>query len=98
VKTMIIALSAAALIAAAPAVLAKNVSSKVPDQQHKVFKKRPQVVTGYAPWRVVHTKDVKTGYPAASSYPPSAPKDYTYENSRAAGGGGGGGGGGGSGM
>ena len=94
VKTTIIALSAAALIAAAPAVLAQNVSSKTPDQQHKVFKKRPQVVTGYAPWRGVQTKGVKTGYPGASSYPPSAPKDYTYENSRNAGGGGGGGGGG----
>ena len=52
------------------------------DQQHRVFKKRPQVVTGYAPWRVVHAKGVKTGYPGASSYPPSAPKDYTYDNSR----------------
>ena len=93
-KTTIIALSAAALIAAAPGVLAQNVSSKTPDQQHKVTKKRPQVVTGYAPWRVVHAKGVKTGYPGASSYPPSAPKDYTYENSRNAGGGGGGGGGG----
>jgi hypothetical protein len=41
---------------------------------------------------------VKTGYPGASGYAPSAPKDYTYDNSRNAGGGGGGGGGGGSGM
>jgi hypothetical protein len=97
-KTMIIVLSVAALIAAPPAALAQNVSSKTPDQQHKVFKKRPQVVTGYAPWRVAHTKGVKTGYPGASSYPASAPKDYTYDNSRNAGGGGGGGGGGGSGM
>ena len=87
-KTTIIALSAAALIAA-PVVLAQNVSSKTPDQQHKVTKKRPQVVTGYAPWRVVHAKGVKTGYPGASSYPPSALKDYSYDNSRNAGGGGG---------
>jgi hypothetical protein len=92
VKTTIIALSAAALIAAAPAVLAQNVSSKTPGQQHKVFKK-PQVVTDYAPWRALHAKGVKTGYSGASSYPPSAPKDYTYDNSRNAGGGGGGGGG-----
>ncbi len=89
-KTMIIALSAAALIAAAPAVLAQNVSGKTPSQQHKVFK-RPQIVTDYAPWHVVHAKDMKTGYPAASSYPPNAPKDYTYNNSRNGGGGGGGG-------
>ncbi len=88
-KTAIIVLSAAALIAAAPAVLAQNVSSKTPAQHHKVFKKRPQVVTGYARWPVVHATGVKTGYPAASTHPPSAPKDYTYDNSRNAGGGGG---------
>jgi hypothetical protein len=88
--TMIIALSAAALIAAAPAVLAQNASSKISGQQHKVFKKRPQVVADYAPWHVVHANDVKTGYPGASS----APKDSTYDNSRNGGGGGGGFGGG----
>ena len=90
-KTMIIALSAAALIAAAPAVLAKNVSSKVPDQQHKVFKKRPQVVTGYAPWHEAHARGVKTGNLGASSYPPSAHNDNSYDTSRNAGGGRGGG-------
>jgi hypothetical protein len=89
VKTAIIALSAAALIAAAPALLAQNVSSKAPGQRHKVFKKRPQIVTDYAPSHVVHAKDMKTGYPGASSYPPSAPRDYTYDNSRNGGGGGG---------
>ena len=92
VKTTIIAFSAAALIAAAPAVFAQNVSSRTPVQHHKVFKKRPQVVSGYAPWRVVHAKGM-TGYPGAFGYAPSVPKDYTYENSRNAGGGGGGGGG-----
>ena len=92
-KTAIIALSAAALIAAAPAVFAQNVSSRTPAQHHKIFKKRPAVVSGYAPWRVVHAKGVKTGYPGAFGYAPSAPKDYTYELSRIGGGGGGGGGG-----
>jgi hypothetical protein len=92
VTRTIIALSAAALIAAAPVVLAKNVSSKTLSQQHIVFKKRPQVVTGYAPWLVVHATGAKTGYSGASSYPPSGPKDYTYDNSRNGGGGGGGGG------
>ncbi len=87
----IIALSAAALIAAAPAVFAKNVSSKTLSQQHIVFKKRPQV---YAPWHVAHAKGVKTGYLGASRHTPSALKDYSYDNSRNAGGGGGGGGGG----
>jgi hypothetical protein len=88
-KTAIIALSAVALIAAAPAVLAQNVSSKTRDHRHQVFKKHPQGVSGYAPWRVMHANGVKTGYPGASGYTPSAPKDYTYENSRNAGGGGG---------
>jgi hypothetical protein len=88
-KTTIVALSAAALIAAAPAVLAQNVSSKEPDQHHKVFKKRPKVVSGYAPWHAVHAKSVKMGYPGAFGYAPIAPKDYTYELSRIGGGGGG---------
>jgi hypothetical protein len=48
VKTRIIALSAAVLIAAAPAVFAKNVSSKTPSMQHKVSKKHHPAVTNYA--------------------------------------------------
>jgi hypothetical protein len=90
-KTVIIALSAAVLIAAAPAVLAKNVSGK-PDQQHHTSKKHPRVVSGYAPRHAMHAKGL-VGYPGAFGYAPSGPKDYTYENSRNAGGGGGGGGG-----
>ena len=89
-KTTIVALSAAALIAAAPAALVQNVSSRTPDQHHKVFKKRPQGVSGYAPWRVVHATGVKMGYPGAFGYAPTVPRGYTYENSRNAGGGGGG--------
>jgi hypothetical protein len=92
-RTTIITLSAAALIAAAPAVLAQNISSKTRDQHHQVSRKHPQAVSGYAPWRGMHANGVKTGYPGASGYAPSAPKDYTYDNSRNAGGGGGGGGG-----
>src|SRR5215469_7715488 len=86
-KTTIVALSTAALIVAAPAVLAQNVSSKTPDQHHKVFKKHPKVVSGYAPWHA----SVKMGYQGTFGYAPSAPKDYTYEQSRMGGGGGGGG-------
>lgn len=92
-KKTIIALFAAVLITAAPAMHARNLSTKTPEQ-HKVFKKRHQIASGYAPSRVMHASGVKTGYPA-SSYAPGAPKDYTYDNSRNAGGGGGGGGGGG---
>ena len=90
----IIALSAAALIAVAPAVLAQNVSTKTPDQHHKVFKKRPQVVSSHVPRYTVHAKSVQMGYPAAFSYARSPPGDYNSEGGRQAGGGGGGGGGG----
>ena len=83
-KTAIITLSAAILIAAAPAVLAKNVSSKAPHQHHQ--KRHPASIYGYAPWRVMHANGMMTGYPGAFGYAPGAPKDYTIDNSRSAGG------------
>ena len=89
-KTTIVALAAAALVAATPDVLAQNVSSKVPNRQHQISEKRPHVASGYAPGRVVHAKGMKTGYPGPFGYSPAEPKDYTYESSRQAGGGGGG--------
>ncbi|WP_136623737.1 hypothetical protein [Bradyrhizobium centrolobii] len=92
-KTAIITFSAAILLAAAPAVLARNVSSKAPHQHHQVSKMRPPSISGYAPWRVMHDNGVKTGYSGPFGYAPSAPKDYTTDNSRSAGGGGGAGGG-----
>jgi hypothetical protein len=98
VKTAIIALFAAILIATAPAVLARNVPSNAPHQHHQVSKRHAPNISGYAPWRVMHANGVNTGYQGTYGYAPSAPKDYTYDNSRNAGGGGGGGGGGGSGM
>jgi hypothetical protein len=92
VKTTTIALFAAVLIIAAPAALAQNGPTKTPDRQHKVFKKRPQIVTSYAPWRVMHaTRGARMGYPGASGYAPSTPNDYTSDSSRNAGGGAGGG-------
>jgi hypothetical protein len=96
VKTAIITLSVAVLVAAAPVVLARNVSSKASHHHHQVSKKHPPSISSYAPWRVIHANGEKTGYAGASGYAPSASKDYTYDNSRN--GGGGGGGGGGSGM
>jgi hypothetical protein len=90
VKTTIVALFGAALIAAAPAVLAQNVSSKTPGQQYKIFKKRPHVA-GYNQWHAAHARGPKMVYPGAFGYAPSEPKDHTLENSRQAGGGGGGG-------
>jgi hypothetical protein len=90
-KTTIIALSAAALIAAAPGVLAQNVSSKTPDQRHHASKQHPRFVSVYAPRHAMHAQGLKTGYPSAFGYAPSEPKDYFLESSRQAGGGGGGG-------
>jgi hypothetical protein len=85
VKTTIIALSAAALIAATPAVFAQGVSSKTPGVQHNVHKKRHPGVSGYALRRATQAKG-----PGAFGYPlPGAPMD---SNPNAGGGGGGGGG------
>jgi hypothetical protein len=90
VKTTIVALFAATLVVAAPTGLAQNVWSKTAGQQHKIFKKRPYVA-GHNPWHAVHARGPKMDYPGSFGYAPSAPKDYTLENSRQAGGGGGGG-------
>jgi hypothetical protein len=84
-KTAVIALCA--LIVAAPAVLAQNVSSKTLDHHAS---KHPRIVSGgHAPRHAMRAK----GTPGAFGYAPSEPKDYTYDISRSAGGGGGGGGG-----
>ena len=82
-KTAITALSA--LIVAAPAVLAQNLSSKTP--AHHASRTHHRVVSGGDASR--HAMHVE-GYPGAFGHAPNAPKDYTYENSRNAGGGGGG--------
>lgn len=87
-KTTIIALCAAALIAAAPAALAQGVPGKTPALQHKVAKKHRPRVSGYLPLREARTK---TGYPKAFRYAPAEPMDSVIESSRQAGGGGGGG-------
>jgi hypothetical protein len=88
--TIIIALSAAALIAAAPAVHAQGVPSKTPGLQHKVFKKKHSGVSVYAPLRVMQAKGSKNVYPRAFSYSPGEVLDRETEMSRRAGGGGGG--------
>ena len=93
-KTMIIALFAAALIAAAPAVLAQGVPSKTPGLQYKVSKKHHPSVSGYAPLREMQAEGSKKSYPGAFGYAPGEPSglDKDLESSRRAGGGGGGGG------
>jgi hypothetical protein len=95
VKTTIIALSAAALVVAVPAVFAQGVSSKTPghEMQHKLSKKRHPGPSGYAQRRQMQTK----GYPGAFGYAPGVPsasqRDMTDISPQAGGGGGGGGGG-----
>ena len=94
-KRSISALSAAALIAAAPAVLAQGVPGKTPGLQHKIYRTHHPDVSGHAPLREMHAKGSKKGYPGAFGYAPREPSrlDRDLEMSRQAGGGGGGGGG-----
>jgi hypothetical protein len=86
-----IALAAAALIAAAPVVFAQ--SSETPRLQHKLTKKHPLGVSGYARWHEMKARGSRKGYPRAFGYAPSEPRNYEIEALRQAGGGGGGGGG-----
>jgi hypothetical protein len=69
VKTTITALSAAALIVAAPAVLAQGVPIKTLDLQHKVSKKHHSGVSVHAPLREMQAKG-KSGT-LTHSRPPS---------------------------
>ena len=89
-KTAIIALSAAALIAAAPAVFAQGVPSKSLGLEHKVSKKNHSGVSFYAPLREMQTKGSKNVYPRAFGYARGEVLDRETEMSRQAGGGGGG--------
>jgi hypothetical protein len=90
-KTTIIALSAAALVAGAPAALAQGVPGKTPGLQHKVSKKHHSGVSGYAQMREMRATGSKTGYPGASGYAPDERSRF-LESVRQGGGGGGGGG------
>jgi hypothetical protein len=94
VKTTIIALSAAALFAAAPAAAAQGVPGKTPALQHKVSQKHHPSVFGYAPLRETQARGLKKGYGGAFGYAPEPGRsDRDLEASKQAGGGGGGGGG-----
>ena len=88
-KTTIIALSAAALVAAAPATFAQGVPGKTPGLQHKVSKKHHPGVSGYAQVREMQAKASTTGYPGASGYAPDERSRF-LESVRQGGGGGGG--------
>ena len=97
-KTAIIALSAAALIAAAPAAAAQGVPGKTPasqHSQHKVSQKHHPGVFGYAPLRETQARGSKKGDRGTFGYAPEPGRlDRDIEASKQAGGGGGGGGGG----
>lgn len=71
-KSTIIALSAIAFIAAAPAVFAAGVSSKTPghQMQAKGSKKGSPGASGYAPGHQMQAKGSKKGSPGASGYAP----------------------------
>jgi hypothetical protein len=71
-KTKIIALSAAVLMATAPAVFAQGVSSKTPGQemQQKGSKKGEPGASGYTAGHQKHAKGSKKGSPGASGYAP----------------------------
>jgi hypothetical protein len=74
VKTTIIALSAAALIAAAPDVPAEGGSGSTPGAHHAVAKKHH--VCGYARPREMQAKGAGTSYPGAFGDAPGEPKGY----------------------
>jgi hypothetical protein len=87
VKRIFIALCAAALVAAAPAVSAKDASSRTPPPQHKVSKTHHARLSGYAPWQARGSN----AYPGAFGYAPARPRDVTDISPQGGGGGGGGG-------
>ena len=75
-KTTIIALSAAALIAAAPAVLAQSIPGNAPGLQHKVSKTHHARVAGDARPREMQARGVWKGYPGAFGYARGGPSSY----------------------
>ena len=88
-KLAVIALSAAAVIASAPAVLAQDASSRTPGHAtQKHGKKAGHHASGYATGHRMHANRSKTGYPGASRYAPSEPRDITDIAKQGGGGGG----------
>jgi len=81
-KATIIALSAAALIAASPAVFAQSASSKAPGQemQTKGSVKGSPGASGHAPGHEMHAKGSKPGTEGASGYAPG--HETTGSNTR----------------
>jgi hypothetical protein len=89
-KLAVIALSAVAVMAFAPAVFAHGASSKTPGHEMKKHgNKAGHHASSYAPGYRMQTYRSKTGYPGAFGYAPT--RDITDISTQAGGGGGGGG-------
>ena len=71
-RTIIVAVSAIALIATVPVVFARGVSSNTPghEMQTKGAKKGHRGASGYAPGHERHAMGSKKGHPGASGYAP----------------------------
>ena len=71
-KLAIIAVSTVALVAAAPTVFARGVSSKTPGHEMQVrgAKKGSPGASGYTPGHEMHAKGSTKGSPGASGYAP----------------------------
>jgi hypothetical protein len=83
-KFTIIAVSAAALIASAPAVYAQGASSKTPGhemQQHGSKKGSPGA-SGYSPGHEMQARGSKKGSPGASGYAPGQTTGSNMKSSR----------------
>jgi hypothetical protein len=89
-KLAVIALSTAAVIASAPAVFAKDVSSRTPGHEmQKYGKQAGHRASGYAAGRRMQTYRSNTGYPGAFGYVPNQTRDITDISTQGGGGGGG---------
>ena len=71
-KTTIVALSAVALLATAPAVLAQG--ARTPGLQHQVSKKHH--VSGHARLRAMQARDAAKAHPGAFGYAPGEARGY----------------------
>jgi hypothetical protein len=83
-KYTVIALSAAALIATAPAVFAQGASSKTPghEMQEKGSVKGSPGASGYAPGQEMQAKGSKKGTVGASGYAPGQTSGSTTTKSK----------------
>jgi hypothetical protein len=83
-KRTIIAVSAAALMASATAVLAQGVSDKSPghEMQDKGSKKGSPGASGYAPGHEMQAKGSKKGSPGASGYAPGQSTGMSSSSSK----------------